>query len=33
MITSDPPPDQSGSGVRLGFGERAIQRVKLYRYH
>jgi len=32
MITSDPPADQSGSGVRLGFGERAIQRVKLYRY-
>jgi hypothetical protein len=32
MITSDPPADQSGSGVRLEFGERAIQRVKLYRY-
>jgi hypothetical protein len=32
MITSDPPADQSGSGVRLGFGERAIQRVTLYRY-
>jgi hypothetical protein len=32
MITSDPPPDQSGSGVRLAFGERAIQRVMLYRY-
>jgi hypothetical protein len=23
---------QSGSGVRLALGERAIQRVKLYRY-
>jgi len=32
MITSDPPADQSGSGVRLEFGERAIQRVTLYRY-
>jgi hypothetical protein len=26
------PGNQSGSGVRLGFGERAIQRVTLYRY-
>jgi hypothetical protein len=32
MITNTPTPDQSGSGVRLAFGERAIQRVKLYRY-
>ena len=32
MITSDPTPDQSGSGVRLQFGEHAIQRVTLYRY-
>ena len=32
MYSSDPPPNQSGSGVRLAFGERAIQRVTLYRY-
>ena len=32
VMSSDPPPNQSGSIVRLGFGERAIQRVKLYRY-
>jgi hypothetical protein len=32
MITNTPAADQSGSGVRLAFGERAIQRVKLYRY-
>jgi len=33
VISSDPPaPGQSGSGVRLILGERAIQRVKLYRY-
>jgi hypothetical protein len=32
MITSDPTPDQSGSGVRLDFGEHAVQRVTLYRY-
>jgi hypothetical protein len=32
LYTSDAPKGQSGSIVRLGFGERAIQRVKLYRY-
>jgi hypothetical protein len=33
VISSDPPAaGQSGSGVRLALGERAIQRVKLYRY-
>jgi hypothetical protein len=32
VFSSDPPVGQSGSVVRLGFGERAIQRVKLYRY-
>jgi len=32
MITSYPAANQSGSGVRLAFGERAIQRVTLYRY-
>jgi hypothetical protein len=32
MITNEPAADQSGSGARLAFGERAIQRVKLYRY-
>jgi len=32
MITNEPAADQSGSGVRLAFGERSIQRVKLYRY-
>jgi beta-galactosidase GanA len=32
MITNTPPVNQSGSGVRLAFGERAIQRVTLYRY-
>jgi hypothetical protein len=32
VMSSDPPKGQSGSIVRLGFGERAIQRVKLYRY-
>ncbi len=33
VISSDPPaPNQSGSGVRLALGERAIQRVRLYRY-
>ena len=32
VMSSDPPKGQSGSVVRLGFGERAIQRVKLYRY-
>jgi hypothetical protein len=32
MYSSEPPVGQSGSGVRLAFGERAIQRVTLYRY-
>ena len=32
VMSSDPPPNQSGSVVRLAFGEHAIQRVKLYRY-
>jgi hypothetical protein len=33
VISSDPPAmNQSGSGVRLVLGERAVQRVKLYRY-
>jgi hypothetical protein len=33
VISSDPPaPNQSGSGVRLALGERAVQRVRLYRY-
>jgi len=31
-FSSAPPPGQSGSVVRLEFGEHAIQRVKLYRY-
>jgi hypothetical protein len=31
-ITNEPPVGQSGSGVRLAYGERAVQRVKLYRY-
>ena len=32
VFSSDPPAGQSGSVVRLAFGEHAIQRVKLYRY-
>ena len=32
MITNEPTADQSGSGARVSFGERSIQRVKLYRY-
>jgi hypothetical protein len=33
LVSSVPlPANRSGSGVRLGFGERAIQRVTLYRY-
>ena len=32
VFSSEPPPGQSGSVVRLQFGEHAIQRVKLYRY-
>ena len=32
VYASEPPVGQSGSGVRLAFGERAIQRVTLYRY-
>jgi hypothetical protein len=32
VFSSDPPANQSGSVVRLSFGERAVQRVKLYRY-
>ena len=32
VFSSDPPPGQSGSVVRLQFGEHAIQRVTLYRY-
>ena len=32
VFSSTPPVNQSGSVVRLSFGERAIQRVKLYRY-
>ena len=32
MISSEPPAGQSGSVVRLAFGEHAIQRVTLYRY-
>jgi Domain of unknown function (DUF5597) len=32
VFSSTPPPNQSGSVVRLSWGEHAIQRVKLYRY-
>jgi len=32
VFSSAPPPGQSGSVVRLEFGEHAIQKVKLYRY-
>jgi hypothetical protein len=32
VFSSDPTAGQSGSVVRLAFGEHAIQRVKLYRY-
>jgi hypothetical protein len=32
VFSSDPPVGQSGSVVRLAFGEHAVQRVKLYRY-
>jgi hypothetical protein len=31
-FSSEPPVGQSGSVVRLAFGEHAVQRVKLYRY-
>jgi hypothetical protein len=31
-FTSEPPVGQSGSVVRLAFGEHAVQRVKLYRF-
>jgi hypothetical protein len=31
-FSSEPPVGQSGSVVRLQFGEHAVQRVKLYRY-
>jgi hypothetical protein len=32
MISSDPPAGQAAYGVRLAFGEHAVQRVTLYRY-
>jgi len=32
MLTSDPPANQAAYGVRLAFGEHAVQRVTLYRY-
>jgi hypothetical protein len=32
VFSSEPPPGQSGSVVRLSYGEHAIQRVVLYRY-
>jgi hypothetical protein len=32
VFSSEPPPGQSGSVVRLSYGEHAIQRVLLYRY-
>jgi hypothetical protein len=31
-FSSEPPVGQSGSVVRLAFGEHAVQRVTLYRY-
>jgi hypothetical protein len=32
LMSSEPPVGQSGSAVRLEWGEHAVQRVKLYRF-